>query len=170
MFGALGDLIMYLCFCFFLMNSFMMIDVSVLKIWFGCLGLGVRMLTSHSMDPWQVWGLSKVQGDCGGLEGKDEGPGKDSDCMWLWDSPNHNPTNEGWWFLNFVYFYIFCICLSLLSLPLDHSFIQVGWWLWTLTRLWLAKATGESAAPVQCGYSKLQWIERMMAIFCGMEV
>ena len=24
--------------------------------------------------------------------------------------------------------------------------------------------------PVQCGYSKLQWIERMMAIFCGMEV
>jgi hypothetical protein len=90
--------------------------------------------------------------------------------MWLWDSPNHNPTNEGWWFLNFVYFYICCICLSLLSLPLDHSFIQVGWWLWTLTRLWLAKATGESAAPVQCGYSKLQWIERMMAIFCGMEV
>jgi hypothetical protein len=81
MFGALGDLIMYLCFCFFLMNSFMMIDVSVLKIWFGCLGLGVMMLTSHSMDPWQVWGLSKVQGDCGGLEGKDEGPGKDSDCM-----------------------------------------------------------------------------------------
>ena len=61
--------------------SFMMIDVSVLKIWFGSLGLGVRMLTSHSMDPWQVWGLSKVQGDCGGLEGKDEGPGKVSDCM-----------------------------------------------------------------------------------------
>lgn len=145
-----------------------MIDVSVLKIWFGSLGLGVvscwplhgsmaglgtfkssRRLQRPRRERWRAWKGQWLY-VIGWIHPIIILPLKDDDfwilCIFLqfMFAIGYLFTNYQWYSLpKFCIFYL-PLSLSLLSLPLDHSFIQVGWWLWTLTRLWLAKATGES--------------------------